>query len=84
MKLFNKLRKKRIRNKINKLTSKREELQGIPQGYFEQPAWDEGGKEVVNITIKMNKLKEKLEKLNKKSCGGGMMCGGAVGPNGIL
>jgi len=51
MKLFNKLRKKRISNKINKLTSKREELQGIPQGYFEQPAWDEGGKEVVDITL---------------------------------
>ena len=78
MKIFNKLRKKRISNKINKLTSKREELQGIPQGYFEQPAWDEGGKKVVDITLKMNKLQEKLEKLNKKNYGG------AVGPNGIL
>ena len=78
MKIFNKLRKKRISNKINKLTSKREELQGIPQGYFEQPAWDEGGKEVVDITKKINKLTEKLEKLNKKHYGG------AVGPNGIL
>jgi hypothetical protein len=78
MKIFNKLRKQRISNKINKLNSKREELQGIPQGYFEQPAWDEGGKKVVDITIKMNKLQEKLEKLNKKHYGG------AVGPNNVL
>jgi len=76
MPIFNKLRKKRIENKINKLNSKTEELQGIPEGYFQQPAWDEGGKEVVKNTKKVIDLKDRLKKFKKY--------GGCVGPNGVL
>ena len=83
MKLFNKLRKKRISNKINRLNTDIENLQSEGLGVF-QPAWNEGGKEVKNKTNKIFNLQNKLNKLNKKHCGGGMMCGGAVGPNGIL
>ena len=89
--LFKKLRKKRIENKINRLNSRTEELQGIPEGYFQQPAWDEGGKEVVKNTKKVMDLQNRLKKFKK--CGGSVMfCGGeyhkpvskAVGPNGVL
>ena len=83
MKLFNKLRKRRISNKINKLNQETENLQGKGYGVF-QPAWNEGGKQIVKNTKKVMDLQDRLNKLNKKHCGGGMMCGGAVGPNGIL
>ena len=77
MKIFNKLRKKRISNKINKLNTEIENLQGEDLGVF-QPAWDEGGSEIVDKTKKIFKLQDKYNKLNKKHYGG------AVGPNGIL
>ena len=77
MKIFNKLRKKRINNKINKLNKEIENLQGEGYGVI-QPAWDEGGSEIVDKTKKIFKLQDKLNKLNKKHYGG------AVGPNGIL
>ena len=77
MKIFNKLRKKRISNKINKLNKEIENLQGEGYGVI-QPAWDEGGSEIVDKTKKIFKLKDKLNKLNKKHYGG------AVGPNNVL
>lgn len=83
MKIFNKLRKKRISNKINRLNEEIENLQGEGYGVF-QPAWEEGGKKIVKNTRKVIDLQDKLNKLSKKSCGGRMMCGGAVGPNGVL
>ena len=81
---FKKFRKNRIQKKIDKLNAKVEELQGIPKGYFKQPAWDEGGKEVVDYTKKIMSLKERIEKLN---VGGkikdipGMYMGGSSGPS---
>tara|TARA_B100000519_G_C14239548_1_gene436548 strand:- start:273 stop:506 length:234 start_codon:yes stop_codon:yes gene_type:complete len=77
MKIFNKLRKKRISNKINKLNKEIENLQGENYGVI-QPAWDEGGSEIVDKTKKIFKLQDKYNKLNKK------YYGGAVGPNNVL
>ena len=71
---FKKIRKKRIENKINRLNSKIENLQGEGMGVF-QPAWNDGGKKVVKNTKKVMDLQDKLR---------GFQCGGAVGPNGIL
>ena len=62
---FKKLRKKRIENKISRLNTKIEKLQGIPEGYFKQPAWDEGGKKVVDYTEKVMDLQKRLEKFGK-------------------
>ena len=42
---------------------------------YELIAW---ARTYTNIPLKV------IRKMNKKQCGGGMMCGGAVGPNGIL
>ena len=33
---------------------------------------------------KAKKAEKKYKEKNKKQCGGGFQCGGAVGPNGIL
>jgi hypothetical protein len=71
---FKKIRKKRIENKINRLNSKIEDLQGEGMGVF-QPEWDEGGKEVVKHTRKVMDLQDRLRDFGD---------GGAVGPNGIL
>jgi peptidoglycan hydrolase CwlO-like protein len=75
MGVFKKARKKRIKNKIKKLNTKIEDLQGEGYGVF-QPAWDEGGKQIAKYTQKVIDLQDRLKKFKK--------LGGAVGPNKVL
>lgn len=60
---FKKIKKKILQNKIKKLNKKIEDLQGDGYGVF-QPAWDEGGEEVIKYTKKIFNLKDRLKKLN--------------------
>ena len=71
---FKKIRKKRIENKISRLNTDIEDLQGEGMGVF-QPEWNEGGKQIAKKTKKVMDLQDRLRDFKH---------GGAVGPNGIL